>query len=150
MNKIKLSLISVLITLSGGMLAGEPFGVNLACGDFGSVFPGEYNRHYTYPTDEDLVYWQQKGLMLVRLPFRWERLQHKPYGPLCQDDLAKVKDFVKAAGKRGMKVLFDMHNYCRRIDEGTEKIVGTPELSYESYGQFWRMMAQEFRDFGNI
>ena len=44
MNKIKLSLISVLITLSGGMLAGEPFGVNLACGDFGSVFPGEYNR----------------------------------------------------------------------------------------------------------
>ena len=23
---------------------GEPYGVNLACADFGSSFPGEYNR----------------------------------------------------------------------------------------------------------
>lgn len=88
--------------------------------------------------------------MLVRLPFRWERLQHNPNGPLCQDDLSKVKDFVRAAERRGMKVLFDMHNYCRRIDDGREKIIGTSDLSYESYGQFWRMMAQEFSDFGNI
>ena len=94
MNKRQLRLRSALITLSGAAVAGEPFGVNLACGDFGSVFPGEYNKHYTYPTDADLIYWQQKGLMLVRLPFRWERLQNKPDGPLNQNDLAKVKDFV--------------------------------------------------------
>ena len=27
---------------------GEPYGVNLACADFGSSFPGEYNKDYTY------------------------------------------------------------------------------------------------------
>lgn len=26
---------------------GEPFGMNIACADFGSVFPGEYNKDYT-------------------------------------------------------------------------------------------------------
>ena len=26
---------------------GEPYGVNLACADFGSSFPGEYNKDYT-------------------------------------------------------------------------------------------------------
>ena len=41
---------------------GEPYGVNLACADFGSSFPGEYNKDYTYPTDQDLEYWQKKGL----------------------------------------------------------------------------------------
>ena len=70
-----------------------PFGVNLACGDFGSVFPGEYNTHYTYPTDNDLVYWQKKGLMLVRMPFRWERLQHNPGGELWCHDVNKIKEF---------------------------------------------------------
>ncbi len=39
---------------------GEPYGVNLACADFGSSFPGEYNKDYTYPTDQDLEYWQKE------------------------------------------------------------------------------------------
>lgn len=127
-----------------------PFGVNLACGDFGSVFPGEYNTHYTYPTDNDLVYWQKKGLMLVRMPFRWERLQHNPGGELWCHDVNKIKEFVSAAEKRGMMVLFDMHNYCRRYDDGKELMIGTDALSYESYGQFWRMFAEEFKGFSNI
>ena len=128
----------------------EPFGVNIACGDFGSRFPGEYNKDYTYPTDDDLVFWQQKGLMLVRMPFRWERLQHTPGGPLCQEDLQHVKAFIGAAEKRGMKVLLDMHNYCRRLDGGQETIIGTDALSYESYGQFWRMLADELKGFSNL
>ena len=128
----------------------EPFGVNIACGDFGSRFPGEYNKDYTYPTDRDLEYWQQKGLMLVRIPFRWERLQHDPNGPLCQKDLQHVKDFIAVAERRGMSVVLDMHNYCRRIDNGKERIIGTPDLSYESYGRFWRMMAEALVDYSNI
>ena len=130
--------------------AGEPFGVNIACGDFGSRFPGEYNKDYTYPTDDDLVFWQQKGLMLVRMPFRWERLQHTPGGPLCAEDLQHVKSFISAAEKRGMKVLLDMHNYCRRLDGGRERIIGTADLTYESFGQFWRMLSDELKGFTNL
>lgn len=131
-------------------VAGEPFGVNIACGDFGSQFPGVYGKDYTYPTDDDLICWQQKGLMLVRMPFRWERLQHTPGGPLCQEDLNHVKQFIAAAEKRGMKVLLDMHNYCRRLDRNKERIIGTDELPYECYAQFWRMLADELKGFSNI
>ena len=70
---------------------GEPFGMNIACADFGSVFPGEYNKDYTYPTDSDLVYWEKKGLKLVRMPFKWERLQYKLDGGLNKHDLEKMK-----------------------------------------------------------
>lgn len=147
-HKLMMTLLGCL--LWGTALAAEPFGVNIACADFGSRFPGEYNKDYTYPTDQDLVYWQQKGLMLVRLPFRWERLQHTPGGALCQEDLAHMKAFIGAAEKRGMQVLLDMHNYCRRFDGGQEAIIGTPALSYADYGRFWRMLAEELSSFHNI
>lgn len=150
MNRIKLLLAALALSVAASSEAAEPFGVNLACGDFGSEFPGEYNKHYTYPTDADLVYWQEKGLMLVRMPFRWERLQHEPFGPLSDADLSRVKEFVRAAEARGMKVLLDMHNYCRRLDGGKERIIGTEELPYEAFGSFWRSMAREMQEFGNI
>lgn len=150
MNRFRISLTAAVLSVTSLIQAAEPFGINLACGDFGSEFPGEYGIHYTYPTDADLVYWQQKGLMLVRLPFRWERMQHSLYGTLSTDDLARVKEFVRAAKDRGMKVLLDMHNYCRRIDGGKERIIGTEDLPYEAFGNFWRQMAQEMQEFDNI
>lgn len=152
---MRTKVIQLTLLLLGCMLwntaqAGEPFGVNLACADFGSRFPGEYNKDYTYPTDQDLVYWQQKGLKLIRMPFRWERLQHSPDGSLWQEDLQHVKDFISAAEKRGMMVLLDMHNYCRRIDNGSEAIIGSKALSYASYGRFWRLLAEELSAYTNI
>ena len=150
MNKrIVLSFLMVTATVITAV-AGEPFGVNLACGEFGSVFPGVYGTHYTYPTDADLDYWDKKGLKLVRLPFRWERLQNVPGGRIVDADLQCVKRLVAAAAERGMKVILDMHNYCRRYDNGEELVIGTSRLPYECYGQFWRMMAEEMRGFDNI
>ena len=54
---------------------GKPYGVNMACADFGSNFPGVYNTDYTYPEASDLDYWNEHGLKLVRFPFKWHRLQ---------------------------------------------------------------------------
>ena len=56
---------------------GKPYGVNMACADFGSNFPGVYNTDYTYPQASDLDYWNEKELKLVRFPFKWERLQYE-------------------------------------------------------------------------
>jgi len=148
MKKILLLLLGYIATVN--IEAGEPFGVNLACAEFGSNFPGTYNKDYTYPTDADLVYWQEKGLRLIRLPFRWERLQHQIFGPLNQFDLDKIKEFVAAAAKRHMVVILDMHNYCRRLDGGKEKILGTQSLPLESFGDFWRRMAMEMKAYDNI
>ena len=33
---------------------GEPFGINIACAEFGNNFPGECGKDYGYPTVEDL------------------------------------------------------------------------------------------------
>ena len=73
---------------------GKPYGVNMACADFGSNFPGVYNTDYTYPQASDLDYWNEKGLKLVRFPFKWERLQYELNGDLNRHDLDKMKDFV--------------------------------------------------------
>ena len=66
---------------------GKPYGVNMACADFGSNFPGVYNTDYTYPQASDLDYWNEKELKLVRFPFKWERLQYELNGELNRHDL---------------------------------------------------------------
>src|SRR5262245_20886061 len=51
-------------------------GTNLAGADFGeSNLPGTYNTHYTYPTQQEVDYYVEKGMNTFRIPFRWERLQ---------------------------------------------------------------------------
>lgn len=128
----------------------EPYGVNLACADFGSVFPGEYGKDYIYPTAEDLNYWYKKGLRLIRMPFKWERLQLELSGPLNQSDLDKMKEFVRVAEKLNMVVILDLHNYCRRYMDGEPNLIGTNELSIEHLASFWKSIAQEFVSFKNI
>lgn len=129
---------------------GEPYGVNLACADFGSVFPGEYNKDYTYPTAQDLKYWYQKGLKLIRLPFKWERLQPELNGPLNTHDLNKMKELVKAAEECDMVVILDLHNYCRRFINGDHHLIGTNGLTIENLASFWQAIAKEFSIFKNI
>ena len=50
---------------------------------------------------------------LVRLPFRWERLQPQLNQPLDTVELSRVKAFVDAATAEGVTVLLDVHNYAR-------------------------------------
>lgn len=129
---------------------GNPYGVNMAGADFGSNFPGEYNHDYTYPTAADLDYWNQKGLRMIRFPFKWERLQLELNGPLTQFDLTKMKELVQAAEERNMPVILDLHNYCRRYLNGEHTIIGTNGLTVEHLSSFWKAIATEFKSFGNI
>ena len=129
---------------------GKPYGVNMACADFGSNFPGVYNTDYTYPQASDLDYWNEKGLKLVRFPFKWERLQYELNGELNRHDLDKMKDFVAAAAERDMVVMLDLHNYCRRYMNGEHTIIGTNGLTPEHLASFWKSLATEFKSFDNI
>lgn len=53
------------------LFSQEPFGVNLACAEFGEeTMPGIYNQTYSYPNEAELDYFNAKGLKLIRLPFR--------------------------------------------------------------------------------
>ncbi|PTX10508.1 endoglucanase [Pontibacter mucosus] len=123
-----------------------PFGVNLAGAEFGEV----WGPDYSYPTAGELDYFKGKGLNLVRLPFKWERIQPTLHGPLNQEELAKMRGFVQAARARGVWVLLDMHNYGRRNIGGTEYIIGDPALPVEAVADAWYRLAVEFRADENI
>ncbi len=63
------------------------YGVNLAGAEFGEgSLPGTYGTHYTYPTHAEVDYFAAKGMDIIRLPFRWERVQNTQNGPLDAAD----------------------------------------------------------------
>ncbi len=63
-------------------------GVNLAGAEFGEDnLPGVYGRDYTYNSEATFRYFAAKGLNLIRLCLRWERLQPLLLGPLDAENL---------------------------------------------------------------
>lgn len=128
--------------------SGLPFGVNLAGAEFGhgSKMPGEVNRDYFYPTTADLDYWQSKGLTLLRVPFKWERIQHEAFGPLTRAEVDVMKDLLREAEKRDLHIILDLHNYGRRKVGDSTYIIGEPKLPIEALSSFWKQLATELQD----
>ncbi|WP_029904973.1 glycoside hydrolase family 5 protein [Prevotella sp. 10(H)] len=131
----------------------EHFGVNLSGAEFAQVYPGIDGTNYGYPTAQCLDYFKKKNLMLIRFPFRWERVQHVLNGDLYTPDINKMKTFVKAAEDRDMLIILDMHNFARRSLDGgaTLTIIGTtPSLTVAHLADVWMKLAMEFKDYKNI
>lgn len=122
------------------------FGVNLAGAEFNDEqAPGVYNTHYTYPTAAEFDYYHAKGLDLIRLPFRWERIQHTLNGSLNAAELARMDAMVGHASARGMKIILDMHNYARRWQGGSEVLIGTGSVTLAHFGDVWRRLADHYK-----
>lgn len=120
-----------------------PFGVNLASAGFAG-------NDYEYPQSAELDYFKSKNLNLVRVAFKWERIQPALNGPLAERDLNELKNLVWAARTRGMWVLFDIHNYGRRPVNGVNSVIGENGLTIAHFADVWKKLAEEFKDFGNI
>ncbi|GHU68666.1 cellulase [Bacteroidia bacterium] len=126
-----------------------PFGVNLAGAEFGhgSKMPGEVNQDYFYPTIEDLDYWQSKQLALLRVPFKWERIQHETFGELTKSEVDVMKKLLQEAGKRNMQIILDLHNYGRRKTGATDYIIGSDSLPIEAFSSFWGQLVQALKGY---
>jgi endoglucanase len=85
-------------------------GVNLAGGEFGKL-PGTYGRDYTSPSPADVDYYVELGFNIIRLPFRWERLQPTLYAPFSVGDQALLAAVVDYAASRGLRVVLDTRNF---------------------------------------
>ncbi len=119
------------------------FGVSLCGAEFGeSDLPGIYGRHYTYPPAQHLDYYKSHDIRLVRLPFRWERLQRALFDPLDLTELARIDAFIAECRQRGMQVILDPHNYARY----NGKLIGSPEVPNEAFADFWSRVAEHYRD----
>lgn len=124
------------------------FGVNLAGAEFyhkKMEGQGRFNVDYHYPDTVELDYWASKGLKLIRLPFKWERLQHEVDGPLNAEELGYIKYLLREAERRDMKILLDMHNYGRRPYMGKSRVIGDT-LSAAHFGGVWAAIARELKD----
>lgn len=115
-------------------------GMNLAGGEFGSV-PGTYGVSYKYPTAAFFDYYQGKGLTLMRVPFRWERVQPTLNTALDSTQLAYLDAVVDLAEARGMKVIFDMHNYGKHSGNA----IGSSAVPISAYRDVWVRLADHFK-----
>jgi len=117
-------------------------GVNLAGAEFGEgVLPGVYDRDYTHPTAAELDYFRGKGLTLIHLSFRWERLHHELYGPLDPDELARLDAVGAAARAREMQIILDPRNYARYRGQ----LIGTAAVPNAAFADFWGKVAVHYQ-----
>ncbi len=139
-----LTLVFLLLSLTtcNYLNAQSKFGITLCGAEFGNHnLPGVLNRDYTYPLPSDIAYYKQKGVELIQLPFRWERIQNTLGGPLNQFELNMITQFVDNCRDQRIKVILIMQNYGRYKINGVEHIVGSPKVSLEHYKDVWRKIA---------
>ena len=55
-----------------------------------------------------------------------------------------MKELVRAAEKRDMVVILDLHNYCRRFMNNEHTLIGNNGLTIGDLASFWQAIAKEF------
>ena len=116
------------------------FGVNLAGGEGGTV-PGTYGTNYIYPNANEFTYYNGKNQNLIRLPFRWERVQRTLYGALDSAEMTRLDTVIGYASARGMKVLLDMHNYARY----NGNLIGSAAVPNSAFTDVWQRIADRYK-----
>lgn len=139
---IALLTLFLLLTTCTSLKAQSKFGITLCGAEFGNhSLPGILNKDYIYPVASDITYYKQKGVELIQLPFRWERIQHTLGGPLNQLELNLISQFIDNCRDNRIRVILIMQNYGRYKINGVEHIVGSPMVSLENYKDVWRKIA---------
>lgn len=136
--------------LGQGGYGPQPFGVNLSGAEFGSNVPGQHQQDYSYPLVTDLDYFKSKGMRLIRLPFKWERVQPQMNGPLDPVELKRLTDFIDAAAEREMLIIPDVHNFARRVVNGNTEVIGSAAVPTTAFVDFWAKLTDVLKDRENI
>jgi len=114
-------------------------GVNLSGAEYGER-DGVANVNYTYPSEETVGYFASKDMNVVRLPFRWERLQPVLGQPFDRAEMQRLKEAVDLIQKHDMAVVLDPHNFGY-YDKTQVTQAPATDLAF---GDFWARLAIEF------
>jgi hypothetical protein len=144
-----------------GQASPDRRGINMSGGDFGtpgplestSTFsnanPGTYNAAYHFDTQQSFAYVASRGMSLVRLPVRWERVQPVLGGPLNTAEVQRIADAVARADAAGLRVILDIHNYgAYWLSNGTHGVrrpIGSAEVTVTHFATLWRLLSSSFR-----
>jgi endoglucanase len=132
-------------TPDGGTTNALPWlaGVNLSGAEFGEgSLPGTYGTHYIYPDQGEVDYFKGEGMNVVRVNFRWERLQRSLNAAFNATELGRLHTFVDAATASGVYVILDPHNYARYVND----LIGSSAVPRSAFADFWGRLADEFKD----
>lgn len=100
--------------IRGGVsLAGAEFGADQPT--FSNANPGTYGEDYIYPERKTIEYFAECGLGLLRIPFRWERLQPNLGQSLNSRELKRIHQVVAWAGECGAQIVLDTHTTMAAI-----------------------------------
>jgi endoglucanase len=112
-------------------------GVNLASAEFGEQnLPGTYAKDYIYPSNADVDIYAKANMNVIRLPFRWERLQRALGTELDATELSRLDAVVQYATGKGLTVILDPHNYGRYAGA----VLGA-DLDIAMFADFWGRLA---------
>lgn len=116
-------------------------GVNLSGAEFGHErLPGVLGKDYTYPSRNDLAYFRDMQMTVIRLPFRWERIQRQIGEPLDPTELAQLRQVVDWARQMNLCVVLDLHNFGAYHG----RVLGTPSLPASAFVDVWLRLHQAF------
>lgn len=131
-------------------VAGAEFAApsNQATSTFSNKNPGRYGVDYHYDSAETFRFLAERKVRMVRIPFRWERLQPRLGQPLARRELRRLAGAVQRAGEAGLEVVLDMHNYGayyrNRSGAGVRRAVGTKGCSTADFVDVWRRLSRRF------
>jgi aryl-phospho-beta-D-glucosidase BglC (GH1 family) len=135
--------------LRGVNVCGAEFGAS-ADGSFSNHAPGKNDIAYHYDGQETFNFLASRGTGLVRIPFRWERLQPVLKSELDPAELHRLKQIVARAERAGLSVVLDVHNYGEYWlfdgTKGVRRTVGCGELPIEAFTDLWRRISEVFKD----
>jgi len=115
-------------------------GVSLAGAEFGTAYPGIYEKDYIYPDQVEVDYFKGKSMNTLRLPFSWERLQPTLGAAFDATELGRLDAFVTGATAKGVNVVIDPHNYARW--NGT--VIGSG-VSNAQFADLWSRLAARYK-----
>jgi hypothetical protein len=121
-------------------------GINIAGAEFGHTdAPGVYGTNFHYDSQESFNYIASRGHKVVRLPFLWERVQTTRGQALDPTLTQHLVDAVTRIHNAGMTAILDMHNYCRRHENGVELVMGR-DFPPSDLVDVWDRLSVVFKD----
>ncbi|PID31694.1 hypothetical protein CR970_04505, partial [Candidatus Saccharibacteria bacterium] len=125
------------------------YGLNLAGMEFGdsasAANPGIAGQDYFYEPNETFAYLASRGVHIVRLPFKWERIQPELYGPLDTNQVNQITAMLDAADANDIHIILDLHNYGI-YDSGAGRVyrLGDADFGADALVNVWSAIDASF------
>jgi hypothetical protein len=142
------------IHVNGGEF-GAPSGT-VARTPFSNVNRGTYDVDWHYDSQATFDHLASRGLRQVVIPFRWERVQPQPGGPLESTELGRLRAAIGRAVAAGLSVVPMVANYGAywlhdpQTGSGIRRAIGTPQISIAQYADLWNRLSLRLRAVSGI